>query len=167
MPSEKSVLFPPYRLDPANECVWLGPESIVLTHKAYGVLRFLLQHPSRLVTKEELLDAVWPETHVGEGVLKVAVAEVRKALNDDSREPLYIETVHRRGYRFVGEIAEPGRGITARGSRALEREPDLARLEQLTGRPFGDWAKEAWPGFSDAVLSEVGPAVQEVEPNGP
>lgn len=129
LPTEKPILFPPYRLDPANECVWLGPDAVVLTRKAYGVLRYLLQHPARMVTKEELLDAVWPETHVGEGVLKVAVAELRKALNDNSREPLYIETAHRRGYRFIGEIQEPGRGITARGSRAVSREAELAQIE--------------------------------------
>jgi DNA-binding winged helix-turn-helix (wHTH) protein len=132
--AEKPVVFPPYRLDPANECVWLGPDSLVLTRKAYGVLRYLLQHPSRLVTKNELLDAVWPETHVGEAVLKVAVAELRKALNDSSQDPLYIETVHRRGYRFIGEIVEPASGITPRSGRAVEREPDLARLEGWLAR---------------------------------
>jgi DNA-binding winged helix-turn-helix (wHTH) protein len=129
LPSAKAIVFPPFRLDPANECVWLEHESLVLTRKAFGVLHFLLAHPARLVTKEELLEAVWPETHVGEAVLKVAVAELRKALNDDSREPRYIETLHRRGYRFIGQIAEPGRGVTPSGARALEREADLARLE--------------------------------------
>jgi DNA-binding winged helix-turn-helix (wHTH) protein len=131
---EKAIVFPPYRFDPANECVWLGGEPIMLARKAYGILHFLLNHPAQLVTKHELLEAVWPETYVGEAVLKVAVAELRKTLNDNSREPLYIETVHRRGYRFIGQIVQPGEGVTARGGRALEREADLARLENWLGK---------------------------------
>ena len=98
------------------------------------MLHFLLRHPGRLMTKEELLDAVWPETHVGEGVLKVAIAELRKALHDHTRQPLYIETAHRRGYRFVGLIEEAGGGTGPRGSRALEREPELARLDGWLAR---------------------------------
>jgi DNA-binding winged helix-turn-helix (wHTH) protein/tetratricopeptide (TPR) repeat protein len=133
----KQILFPPYRLDPGNECVWLGKDAISLSRKAFGVLRYLLEHPARLVTKDELLDSVWADTNVGEGVLKVAVAEIRKALNDGSRTPLYIETAHRRGYRFIGEIQEPGRGVTARGGRTVERDSDLSRLEACLESALG------------------------------
>ena len=72
-----------------------------LTPKAFGVLRFLAEQPGRLVTKEELLEAVWPSVYVTADVLKVAIAEVRRALGDHPQAPRYIETAHRRGYRFV------------------------------------------------------------------
>ncbi len=128
MPSSTQIVFPPFRLDLANECLWSDTESIPLTRKAFAVLRHLAERPGRLVKKEELLDAVWPETHVGEGVLKVAVAEIRKALNDVSSAPSFIETAHRRGYRFIGEIPgeEPGSAPTGMG--AVERESSLLQL---------------------------------------
>ena len=85
MPKEKQIVFSPFRLDSANEQLWAGAERVPLTRKAFAVLHFLAARPGQLVTKDQLLDGVWPETHVTEGVLKVAVAEIRKALNDVSR----------------------------------------------------------------------------------
>src|SRR5262245_7974202 len=106
--SEKRIIFDPYCLDLANECLWRGSQAIKLRPKAFAVLNYLLMRPSRLVTKEELLNAVWPETFVGEAVLKVAIRQIREALDDDPKSPRFIETAHRRGYRFIGEIAESG-----------------------------------------------------------
>jgi DNA-binding winged helix-turn-helix (wHTH) protein/predicted ATPase len=79
---------------------------IKLRPKAYAVLNQLVGHSGQLVTKEELLAAVWPETFVGDAVLKVAIRQLRDALDDDPKTPLFIETAHRRGYRFIGHIAE-------------------------------------------------------------
>jgi predicted ATPase/DNA-binding winged helix-turn-helix (wHTH) protein len=106
--SEKRIIFDPYCLDLANECLWQGSEGIKLRPKAFAVLNYLLGRPGQLVTKEELLNAVWPETFVGEAVLKVSIRQIREALNDDPKSPRFIETAHRRGYRFIGEIAESG-----------------------------------------------------------
>ena len=126
---KQQIFFPPFRLDRANETLSTDLETIPLTRKAFAVLLFLAQHPGRLVTKEELLETVWKDTHVGEAVLKVAVAEIRKALHDDSQSPRYIETAHRRGYRFVAVLEEGG---AAAGvwpvTQAVEREAALARL---------------------------------------
>jgi len=72
------------------------------------VIDYLLRRPGQLVTKEELLNAVWPGTFIGEGVLKVAIRQIREALGDDSTSPRFIETAHRRGYRFIGSISESG-----------------------------------------------------------
>src|SRR5262249_6044178 len=65
---------------------------------------YLLARPDQLVTKEELLNAVWAETFVGEAVLKVVIRQIREALGDDPKSPRFIETAHRRGYRFIGPI---------------------------------------------------------------
>lgn len=96
------ILFPPFHLDLAAGRLECGSEPIELAPKAFGLLRYLAERPGQLVSKEELLRGVWPDVHVGSDVLKVTIAEIRKALADPSREPRFIETAHRRGYRFIG-----------------------------------------------------------------
>jgi len=105
---EKQIVFEPFRLDIANECLRKGTQAIKLRPKAFAVLAHLLGHPGRLVTKEELLNAVWPGTFVGEAVLKVAIRQIRETLADDPASPRFIETAHRRGYRFIGTITGSG-----------------------------------------------------------
>jgi len=98
----------PFCLDRINECLRSGPRSIKLRPKAFAVLNHLIEHSGRLVTKEELLSTVWSETFVSDAVLKVTIRQLRTALSDDSNLPRFIETAHRRGYRFIGKIAECG-----------------------------------------------------------
>ncbi len=95
------ICFSPYHLDLVAERLMRDSAPVDLTPKAFGVLRCLAEQPGRLVTKEELLEAVWPSVYVTADVLKVAIAEVRRALGDHPQAPRYIETAHRRGYRFV------------------------------------------------------------------
>ena len=108
MGNEKRIIFDPFCLDLGNECLWRGSQAIKLRPKAFAVLDYLLGRPGRLVTKEELLNAIWPETFVGEAVLKVTIRQLREALDDDPKSPRFIETAHRRGYRFIGQIATGG-----------------------------------------------------------
>ncbi|MEW6208099.1 MAG: AAA family ATPase [Acidobacteriota bacterium] len=103
---ERRIIFDPFCLDLTNERLWRDQQAIKLRPKAFAVLNYLLGRPGRLVTKEELLNAVWPETFVGEAVLKVAIRQIREALGDDPKSPRFIETAHRRGYRFIGQIAD-------------------------------------------------------------
>jgi predicted ATPase/DNA-binding winged helix-turn-helix (wHTH) protein len=103
---EKRIIFAPFCLDRANQCLWRDSQAIKLRPKAFAVLDYLLRRPGQLVTKEELLNAIWPETFVGEAVLKVAIRQIREALGDDPKSPRFIETAHRRGYRFIGQITE-------------------------------------------------------------
>ncbi|MDX2171013.1 MAG: AAA family ATPase [Deltaproteobacteria bacterium] len=90
------------RIDDDGECIWRGDERIALTPKAFAVLRRLRQQPNQLVTKQELLDAAWPDTHVIDVVLNNAIAQLRQALGDDRKRARFIETVHRRGFRWIG-----------------------------------------------------------------
>jgi predicted ATPase/DNA-binding winged helix-turn-helix (wHTH) protein len=92
-------------LDLVNECLWCGEERISLRGKTFAVLRCLLEHPGQLVTKEALFNAVWPGTYVGESALTICIRELRQALGDNSKTPQFIETVHRRGYRFIAPVA--------------------------------------------------------------
>jgi DNA-binding winged helix-turn-helix (wHTH) protein/predicted ATPase/type II secretory pathway predicted ATPase ExeA len=100
-----SVLFPPFRLDLSGEQLWHEHQVIELRPKTFAVLRYLVEHTGRLVTKDELLDAVWAGTVVSDTVLKSCIRELRKALGDEAQRPQYIETVHRRGYRFIAPLA--------------------------------------------------------------
>jgi len=77
--------FPPFPLDTENQCLWRrrdapGDERVLLTPKAFAVLRYLVEHAGRLVTQDELLDAVWPDTFVQPEVLKYQIADIRGTL---------------------------------------------------------------------------------------
>ena len=104
MQEAKQLFFGPFRLDPTNECLWRGEKEIRLHPKAFGLLRHLLDHPGQMVTKESLLETIWPGVHVTEAILSVYVAEIRKALGEDPKKPVFIETLHRRGYRFIAPV---------------------------------------------------------------
>ncbi len=153
---EKRIVFDPFCLDLANECLWKDSQAIKLRPKAFAVLGYLLGHPGRLVTKEELLNAVWPGTFVGEAVLKVAIRQIRETLGDDPASPRFIETAHRRGYRFVGPIADSGHapardpelqsnhaayGPATRAADSLQRvvgrEDSLSQMQGLVGKMLG------------------------------
>src|SRR4029077_9664978 len=121
------LLFDRFRFDGANQRLEDGSGAIRLNPKAFEVLRVLVEHPDQLVLKDQLLDAVWPDTHVADGVLKVCMAEIRKALGDSATTPRFIETVHRRGYRFVAKVvaADPAGVPTTRGERGGARARSL------------------------------------------
>ncbi len=118
MVSARSREFPPFRLDTVNECLWRNrnnrdksrdhdknDERIRLTPKAFAVLRYLVEHPGRLVTQNELLEAAWPDTFVQPEVLKSQILDIRRVLGDDSKNPRFIETLPRRGYQFIAPVA--------------------------------------------------------------
>src|SRR5262249_37434111 len=127
--------FPPYRLDAVNECLWrtrdrADEERIVLAPKAFAILRYLVEHPGRLVTHAEFLDALWPDTHVQPEVLKSHIFEIRRVLGDHSKKPIFIETLPKRGYRFIAPVshtpwAAPAHLPTPVPSRLIGRDRTL------------------------------------------
>ena len=106
MQRAKPVTFGGFRLDATNERLSQGMQAIPLRPKAFGVLAHLVEHAGQLVTKQQLLEAVWPGTFVTDAVLKDSIRQLRDALGDDADSPRFIETAHRRGYRFIGRISE-------------------------------------------------------------
>ncbi len=115
-------MTPALRLDTANECVWRGTRAIPLTPKTFAVLRYLVEHPGRLVTKEELLNAAWPDIYVSDAALKVCIRRIRQALGDQPHASRFIETVHWRGYRFIGKISETHEAVRSPESRVRSLE---------------------------------------------
>ncbi len=104
MTHEPSLQFAGFRLEPDNARLWRGAHAIKLKPKAFVVLHYLVEHAGQLVTKDELWQAVWPGVTVSDDVLTACVRDIRKALGDDPKAPQFIETVHRRGYRFIAKV---------------------------------------------------------------
>src|SRR5579863_1483758 len=122
--------FGSFRLDTSDQCLWREDVRIALTPKVFAVLRFLVDHPGRLVTQEELLEAVWPQTYVQPEILRKYILELRKALGDDPKTPRFIETLPKRGYRFVADLQEESFAPSNGGAVApVGRERDLAELD--------------------------------------
>ena len=96
--------FGPFRLDPVGACLWRGDQLIALRPKPFGVLACLVAHAGQVVSKETLLETVWPNTMVSEGVLKTCMGQIRQTLGDLAQTPQYIATMHRRGYRFIAPV---------------------------------------------------------------
>jgi DNA-binding winged helix-turn-helix (wHTH) protein len=131
MPAAREIAFGKFRLDLTNECLWHGARAISLRPKAFAVLKLLVEHPGLLVTKQQVLDTVWPGTFVGDAVLKDNVRQLREALQDSAGSPVYIETAHRRGYRFIAKLTggAPVKNPTASAPVPLSQlPPDTAAL---------------------------------------
>src|SRR4029434_3138269 len=134
MPSSQWV-FNHFRLDPDHACLWCDVEAVVLPPKTFAVLHYLVTHPDRLVTKNELLDAVWPETVVTDAVLRVAIGALRKVLGDTAQTPRFIATVSRRGYRFLAPVEEHAEAVPGpTGAPPLET-PDMSHQPEVGPRP--------------------------------
>ena len=119
--------FQSFRLDTANHSLWRGQERVAIPPKPYDMLRYLVENPGRLVTHDELLEKLWPETYVNPELIRKYILDIRKTLGDRPDKPEFIETVTKRGYRFIapvidesgtpGEIAtqeEPAPGTSSR-----------------------------------------------------
>src|SRR5206468_1774255 len=131
MPADQLISFGPYQLDRASGRLLHGGTNVPLRRKTFAVLEYLAVRPGRLVAKHELLDAVWPATHVTPSVLAGCIRELRRALGDDARAARFIETAHRRGYRFIA--APPASALEGAALRTvsrvlLGREAELADL---------------------------------------
>src|SRR5258707_3474187 len=96
--------FGQFALDSRKRTVSRADSPISLTPKAFDVLLFLAQNPNRLVTKEELLQAVWGDTFVEEGNLTQYIYHLRKALGENPEDPRLIVTIARKGYQFTAEV---------------------------------------------------------------
>jgi DNA-binding winged helix-turn-helix (wHTH) protein/tetratricopeptide (TPR) repeat protein len=123
--------FDDFELDEGNALLTRSGRQIQLPPKAFAVLCVLARQPGKLADKNALLDEVWGHRFVSESVLKSTISQVRTALADDAGEPRYIETVPRRGYRFIGRAAATHRPFTAPVAAAPAQ---VVSGQELTGR---------------------------------
>jgi DNA-binding winged helix-turn-helix (wHTH) protein/predicted ATPase len=148
---QRVIVFPPFQLDPENEQISREGIPLELRPKAFAVLRHLAERPGQLVTKEDLLAAVWPETFVSDTVLKVCVNELRRALGEDASTPSVIQTVHRRGYRFIARLAGAPPGTKAAPSASVAT-PEADAVPS-TARPLS--GRDAERSELDRALAEA------------
>ena len=131
MELEHQMAFGPFRLETTPGRLWRGDQVIPLRPRSLAMLRYLVAHPGRLVTKTEVRQQVWAGTHVSDSVLRASVKEIRAALGDAVVAPRYVETVRRAalaGYRGAlgPQPLPPARGGRRRRIRlALPATPWL------------------------------------------
>jgi DNA-binding winged helix-turn-helix (wHTH) protein len=139
--------FPPFRLDTVNQCLWRcsdvkDDERISLTPKAFSVLRYLVEHAGRLVTHDELLNALWPDTFVQPEVLKSHILDIRTALGDNAKNPRFIETLPKRGYQFIAAVKDASTttklAVELPSRKLVGRNPQLAELRNCLQRAWGN-----------------------------
>ena len=138
---ENSFAFGTYRLDLVDERLWRQQVPVELRPKAFNVLRYLVEHAGKLVTKDALMEAVWGQTLVSEATLTGCLREIRKALGDNAQTPEFIETVHRRGYRFIAKVKESNVGnpkptpqLQSPPPSFVGREAEVAQLQEYFDR---------------------------------
>ena len=117
------VRFGGLTFDPGTRQLLRGGEAIHLSPKAFELLKTLIDHRPRAVSKNELHQHLWPATFVSEANLASLIAEVREALGDTARQPRFVRTVHRFGYAFSGETQEEPVPQAETGSRVDHADP--------------------------------------------
>lgn len=111
------------RLDCRDERLWLDDQPVRLGGKALALLRLLMEQPQMLVTKDAIFETVWHGLAVSDSVLTTAIKEIRQAIGDSARRPVFVETVHGRGYRFIPPVVaheDPGAATSVDAARVVE-----------------------------------------------
>ena len=140
------LAFRDIEIDPERFELTRGGEPVRLEPQAFEVLAHLVQHRDRVVTRDELLEAIWGSVYVSDAALATRIKEARRALGDDGTTQWAIRTIHRRGYRFVVEVEDGGAG-----------EAECFRLRTGMEIPGGNaWWRTGQGDFGDDCLS--GPA---------
>lgn len=166
MNTHRVVCFCSCRLDLSNQQLWRDGQAVPLRPKTFAVLRYLVEHAGRLVTRDELIKAVWRDTHGAERGPKRCILELRAALGDQAVDPQVIETVGRLGYRFVARLtngaASPLRSQSEAGtSQTLGSQPPaptlVGRDEEVT--QLHRWLERALNGERQVVFVTGEPGI--------
>src|SRR5215471_18370081 len=140
MSTGENFVFGAFRLDPAAKQLWRGTSLVPLRPKLFAALHYLIEHSGRLITREELLRAVWSRTHVDETLLRGTMRDLRASLGDDAEAPEFIETIPHQGYRFLGEVRRKrtehpdSPPMAAKRNGLFERGAELLQLARSAGR---------------------------------
>ena len=162
-----SYQFGPFRLDVRDHRLLRDGQTVPLTPKVFAVLRVLVENSGHLVTKDDLMKQVWPDSFVEEGALNRAVSVLRKALDDNPAGQRYVETVPKRGYRFVGVTTLADETTTPSHVEALPnttRRVVIAAIPVLAlavvGAAWLNWPRSA--GAGSEVGAPFGPVHRQV-----
>src|SRR5215472_5886353 len=144
----------PFRLDTQSDVLWRGTEPAALGRRAIALLRALVERRGAVVSKDALIDAAWSGQVVEENNLTVQIAALRRVLGEEPGGDRWIETLPRRGYRFVGPIAKPDEPLVSTMARAsappLPDKPSIAVLpfQNISGDPEQEY-------FADGMAEDI------------
>src|SRR5215470_794782 len=150
--------FQAFRLDTANQCLWRGQERVAIPPKPYDILRYLVENPGRLITQDEFLEKLWPEIYVNPELIRKYILDIRKILGDRPDKPEFIETVAKRGYRFIALVVNEDT-TTLTNPSAIE---EGARKETIPSRLEGSprnhslWKLVLMPVLAVVVAAAIG-----------
>ena len=151
-----SLFFGSFRFEPATARLWQDQDEIKLTRKAAAVLGHLIDHAGQPVTKEDLFASVWRNSVVSDDALVTCVQELRRALHDDAKRPVYIQTRHRTGYQFVADVSDG----SASGSDVAKDHQEATGIAVL---PFVDMSPERDQDyFCEGLAEELIDALTEI-----
>ncbi len=166
MPARASYRFGPFVVDGAACRVTRDGAAVAVSPKVVDLLLLLAARPSVLVSKDELFAALWPDVAVTDNALTQVVSELRHALGDDPSSPTYVQTVARRGYRFVSPVQvldpsdsdppSPGAGDTAPGAPGVVAVLDF---ENVSGDPGLAWLSS---GIAETLTNDLRPAAPRI-----
>ena len=155
--------FKAFRLDTANHLLWRNGERVPIAPKGFDVLAYLVEHAGRVVTQDEILEALWPDTYVNPEVLRKYILEIRKALGDRPNNPDFIETLPKRGYQFIavvtdGSTAEPPAVLTSRATEERGTEENGGPATVPSEQESSSGKRGLWKLALIAVLAVVAAA---------
>jgi DNA-binding winged helix-turn-helix (wHTH) protein len=148
------IAFGPFRLDRDNALLWRGDERIPLAPKPFEILAALAERPGDLITKEKLLATVWGGLHVSDSSLTVAMNTLRAALADDPAAPQFIETVPRRGYRFIARVISRSSASRDDAVTTLMPEQPPVRITGASDLPKTHYARSGELNLAYQVMGD-------------
>ena len=173
-PSPVCVRFGRFELDEANALLLCDGKGVALAPRPFNLLCVLARQPGFLLTKDSLLDEVWGHQFVSDAVLKTAISDLRMALGDDPRDPRYIQTVSRRGYRFIAATAVVPAARSVRANVAAAPAQRDRGIDTSAGGIGCSPSQPAFPTMEEMLRAQqlwlqlkalfVGPLSQEAEP---
>ena len=157
MDAPNAYSFGSFRFDAAAYRLFAGDRPVPLSPKILDLLRLLASKPSQLVTKEDILRELWPDVAVTDNAITQAVSELRQALGDSATAPMFVQTVPRRGYRFIAAVEKTppvaARTVTAipatHGSKQMIA---VADFENVTGHAGDGWIAA---GIAETVANDL------------
>jgi TolB-like protein len=155
-------LFGDYALDPDRRELTRHAEAVAIGPKVFDLLLYLIQNREHVVSKDDLLEAVWSGRIVSESTLTTHINAVRKAVGDSGEEQRLVRTFTRKGFRFVGAVKEAPDGIAASGARAAKSDEVVAPTMMLpdspsiAALPFQNWSGDPEQEyFADGVVEDI------------
>lgn len=164
MPTTAMYRFGPFVLDGASYRLARDGERIPLSPKIIDLLLYLAARPSTLVSKDELFRALWPDVAVTDNALTQAVSELRQALGDDPAKPQYVQTVARRGYRFIAAVEAITTGAAFPSVQTTTRASETSAVAVLDFENVSGDASLKWlsSGIAETVTNDLRSATLRV-----